>query len=432
MPPDAQPSLPLPAVFSAALQEWAAAQPVIASLVVGVALVAVAYLAFEVTRRYLLTLLARIGSRTRLVWDEALRNQQFFNRLAWAVPLLIVRVGLPYVPALPDGVVVVVQRLVSAAMIIVVANAVGAFIRAFGDIYARSPNAASRPIKSYLQGIVLVVYALAAIVMIAALIDRDPLLILSGIGAASAVLLLVFRDTLLSLVAGMQLTSNDLIRVGDWIEMPQFNADGDVVDIALNTVKVQNWDKTFTVIPTHRFLEHSFKNWRGMQDAGGRRIKRNINIDMSSIRFLEPQEIESLRRFALLRDYFDEKRAEIAEWTDQHPAATENPVNARRLTNVGTFRAYIARYLQERPDIRDDMTFLVRQLQPTAEGLPIELYVFVADVRWAVYEGVQADVFDHLLAILPEFGLRVFQAPSGNDFRQLAADREPGSDAGPS
>jgi len=231
----------------------------------------------------------------------------------------------------------------------------------------------------------------------------------------------VFRDTLLSLVAGIQLTGNDLIRVGDWIEMPQFNADGDVVDIALNTVKVQNWDRTFTVIPTHRFLEQSFKNWRGMQASGGRRIKRSVLLDMSSIRFLEPDEVDDLRRFAVLRPYFDAKLREIDAWTEDHPEAREDPVNARRLTNVGTFRAYVAAYLRGRPDIRHDMTFLVRQLDPTPEGLPLEVYVFVADTRWAVYEGIQSDVFDHLLAILPEFGLRVFQQPSGADVGRLTA-----------
>src|SRR5690606_14362439 len=253
----------------------------------------------------------------------------------------------------------------------------------------------------------------SGVILIAALIDRDPLLIIGSLGAASAVLLLVFRDTLLSLVAGVQLTGNDLIRVGDWIEMPGFDADGFVIDIALNTVTVQNWDKTFTIIPAHKFLENSFKNWRGMQTSGGRRIKRSIYLDMSTVHFLTPEEIEDLSRFALLRPYFEEKKRDIETWLEHHHEGRENPVNSRRLTNVGTFRAYIDLYLRSRPDIATDMTFLVRQLQPTDKGLPIELYVFVNDVRWAIYEGVQGDVFDHLLAILPEFGLRVFQVPSG-------------------
>jgi len=409
-----------PPGWPAALQGWIAAEPVWATLLISGALLLAASLSFVLTRRYLVALIGDLGRRTRFTWDQALHERNFFRRLAWAVPLLIVRTGLPYLPLLPDEVAAMLQRLIAAGMLLVIASALGSFMAAIGDEYARRPQAAARPIKGYLQAIVLVVYIAVAVVVVATLIGRDPLLILGGLGAASAVLLLIFRDTLLSLVAGIQLTGNDLIRVGDWIEMPQFNADGDVVDIALNTVKVQNWDNTFTVIPTHRFLEHSFKNWRGMQASGGRRIKRSILLDMSSIRFLAPAEIDDLGRFALLRPYLDQKRTELAEWASRHPEATGDPVNARRLTNVGTFRAYIAAYLRNRNDIRHDMVFLIRQLDPTSEGLPLEVYVFVADIRWAVYEGVQADVFDHLLAIAPEFRLRVYQRPSGADVTGLA------------
>ena len=409
-----------PPSWSNALQGWIAAEPVWATLLISGALLLAASLSFVLTRRYLVALIGDLGRRTRFTWDQALHERNFFRRLAWAVPLLIVRTGLPYLPLLPDEIAAVLQRLIAAGMLLVIASALGSFMAAIGDEYARRPQAAARPIKGYLQAIVLVVYIAVAVIVVATLIGRDPLLILGGLGAASAVLLLIFRDTLLSLVAGIQLTGNDLIRVGDWIEMPQFNADGDVVDIALNTVKVQNWDNTFTVIPTHRFLEHSFKNWRGMQASGGRRIKRSILLDMSSIRFLAPAEIDDLHRFALLRPYLDQKRTDLAEWASRHPEATGDPVNARRLTNVGTFRAYIAAYLRNRHDIRQDMTFLVRQLDPTSEGLPLEVYVFVADIRWAVYEGIQADVFDHLLAIAPEFRLRVYQRPSGADVTGLA------------
>ncbi len=407
------------AEWQAALGSWVAAQPGPATLVVGLVVVALAIGSFLLTQRYLVVLIGRFTRQTRFSWDQTLHERHFFSRLAWVVPLLVVRSGLPYLPLLGEGVTLLLQRFVAAAMLVVLASAVGAFLGAFGDLYARQPHASVRPIKGYLQAIVLVIYVLVAIVVVATLIGRDPLLILGGLGAASAVLLLVFRDTLLSLVAGIQLTSNDLVRVGDWIEMPQFDADGDVVDIALHTVKVQNWDRTFTIIPTHKFLEHSFRNWRGMQTSGGRRIMRNILVDVSSIRFLEDDEVEDLRRFALLCPYVDAKRADIAAWTKAHPEAAQHRVNARRLTNVGTFRAYVEAYLRARPDIRSDMVFLVRQLEPTPEGLPLQVYVFVADTRWAVYEGVQADVFDHLLAIAPEFGLRVFQQPSGRDLRRL-------------
>lgn len=410
----------LPDLLGETAQRWAEAQPLLASAVALAALLVLAWLAHALTRRYLLSAITRLVQKTNATWDEDFETMGVFRRLARAVPFLVLAAGLPYLPALSPGFERLLQKVITIAIVIVLAHASAALLDAFGRVYARSANASNRPIKGYLQGITLVVYSAAGVILIAALIDRDPLLIIGSLGAASAVLLLVFRDTLLSLVAGVQLTGNDLIRVGDWIEMPGFDADGFVTDIALNTVTVQNWDKTLTIIPAHKFLDNSFKNWRGMQTSGGRRIKRSLLLDMSTVRFLEPDEIDELRRFALLGPYFDSKEVDIDEWLTHNPAGRENPVNARRLTNLGTFRAYVDLYLRARPDIAGDMTFLVRQLQPTGSGIPLELYVFVNDVRWAVYEGVQADVFDHLLAILPEFGLSVFQAPSGNDLKSLA------------
>ncbi len=242
---------------------------------------------------------------------------------------------------------------------------------------------------------------------------------MSGVGAMTAVLLLVFKDTILSLVASVQLTSLDMVRVGDWIEMPQYNADGDVVDVALHTVRVQNWDKTVTTIPTHKLISDSFRNWRAMSESGGRRIKRALHLDVSSIRFLTPAEVERFKGFALLADYIEGKEKELADYNAGLPGKTDAQVNLRRLTNVGTFRAYVFNYLKHHPKVHQHMTLLVRQLQPGPTGLPIEVYAFSNDTAWAVYEGVQADIFDHLLAIVPEFGLSVFQQPSGRDLQNL-------------
>jgi miniconductance mechanosensitive channel len=269
-------------------------------------------------------------------------------------------------------------------------------------------------------------YLVAFVFVVARLADQSPWFFVSGLGAMMAIILLIFRDTLLSLVASVQLTNNDLIRVGDWIEMPQFGADGDVVDIALNAVTVRNWDRTTTVIPTHKFLEHSFKNWRGMFEGGGRRIKRAIHIDTTSIRFLTDEEIARFGRYALLRDYIAAKTAELREHNARLAADPDTIANARRLTNVGTLRAYVAAYLRSHPAIRQDLTFLVRQLAPTPEGLPLEIDVFVRDTRWAHYEGIQADVFDHVLAMVEQFGLALFQRPSGRDVTTaLAEPRRP-------
>lgn len=414
-----EPAAPALPTLPPLLQEFATANPAWSTFVFALGLGLAAWLAFEVSHRYVLRWLYHLGKMTTVAWDDALLKRGFFRLLAWAVPLLIIRAGLPYLPALGPGVTVGLQRTIVALIVVVAALAITAVIRAFGDVYEDTPYATTKPIKSYTQALHLIVFALTLIFMFGVIFGRNPLLVLSSVGAASAILLLVFRDSLLSLVAGMQLTANDHIRVGDWIEMPQFMADGTVIDVALNTVKVQNWDLTFTIIPAHRFLEDSFKNYRGMQASGGRRIERSVTIDLRSIRFLGSDEIDDLRRFALLRTYFDEKLRDIAEWTTENPQALEHPVNSRRLTNIGTFRHYVVRYLKSRPDIHQaEHDFIIRQLEPTPTGLPLEIYVFVKDTRWEVFENVQSDIFDHLLAILPEFGLRLFQSPSGWDVTQ--------------
>jgi miniconductance mechanosensitive channel len=245
------------------------------------------------------------------------------------------------------------------------------------------------------------------------------LILLSGLGAMAAVLILVFQDTLLSLVASVQITSQDIIRVGDWIEMPQLNADGDVIDIALHTVKVQNWDKTITSIPTKRFISDPFKNWRGMQESGGRRIKRSLLLDQQSVHFLSAEESRRLHRFRLLQEYLAEKQNEIDAWNRQLEEQGKEPVNTRRITNIGSFRAYVERYLRSHGGIHQNMTQIVRQLDPTADGLPLEIYCFTNTIDWVRYESIQSDIFDHLLSILPEFGLRAFQHPSGLDLREI-------------
>ncbi|PAL25925.1 mechanosensitive ion channel family protein [Sphingopyxis sp. GW247-27LB] len=342
-------------------------------------------------------------------------------RLANIVPALIISSGIGAVPHLPSAVATVVSNVVAASIILFVAMAISEALGFANRIYDRRPDAASRPIKGYVQVLQIVLYAGAAILIIAALMEQSPLLLLSGLGAMAAVLMLVFKDTILSLVASVQLTSNDMLRVGDWIEMPQMGADGDVIDIALHTIKVQNWDKTITTIPTHRLIADSFKNWRGMSESGGRRIKRSMLLDQSCIRFLSADERRELGRIALIRDHLDRKRDELGEWNARLGEAGREPVNARRITNIGLFRAYVANYLRASARISKDMTLIVRQLAPTPQGLPLEIYCFTTTTAWSDYENIQADIFDHLLAILPEFHLRAFQEPSGLDLRQFAA-----------
>jgi miniconductance mechanosensitive channel len=350
-------------------------------------------------------------------------------RLANIVPALIVSGGIVLVPNLPEWVVAVTRNVVGAFIILTIALAVSSALTFANQIYSRRPDAASRPIKGYIQVAKIVLFMAAAILVIAVLMEESPLLLLSGLGAMAAVLMLVFRDTILSLVASVQLTSNDMLRVGDWIEMPALNADGDVIDIALHTVKVQNWDKTITTIPTHRLISDSYKNYRGMQESGGRRIMRSIPIDQNSVRFLQPEEVRDLRRFALIDEYLDRKHAELESWNASLVDSGRDPVNARRVTNIGTFRAYVAAYLRANERLAKGMTMIVRQLDPTPQGLPLQIYCFTNTTAWAEYEDIQSDIFDHLLAVLPLFKLRLFQQPSGLDLAQLAGPETAASTA---
>jgi miniconductance mechanosensitive channel len=409
-------------IFDAAwMPDWLAHGPAQTWTALGM-VAGVALFLHLVGRRYLLVLLKHVVHRSRVEWDQILYEQKVLHRASLLVPLVVVQVGLGWVPGLPIELLGFLERFVTALMILVGARSISALLSALHEIYLRLPAAEHRPIKSYIQLAQIFVYIVAAIFIIARLADQSPWFFVSGLGAIMAIILLIFRDTLLSLVASVQLTNNDLLRVGDWIEMSQFDADGDVIDIALNNVRVQNWDRTISVIPTHKFLEHSFRNWRGMSESGGRRIKRSIHIDTSTIRFLTDAEIDRLSRFVLLKDYIDTKCSELETYNAAYGDDPEMIVNARRLTNVGTFRAYVINYLRKHPGVNQGMTQIVRQLQPTPEGLPLEIYVFTNNVNWVPYEGIQSDIFDHILAIASEFGLRVYQRPSGYDLKAFEVE----------
>lgn len=372
----------------------------------------VAWVANWVTKRIVLKLLLRLAGRLGFNM-EASHLGRMTARLSNIVPTLVIQPGLAAIPHLPPQLEALAQSLCTAFIMLTVALALAGGLDLLHDFYQRRHDAVYRPIKGYVQVGKLLVYGAAAILILAALMNQSPFLLLSGLGAMAAVLMLVFKDTILSLVASVQIGSNDMVRVGDWIEMPQLDANGDVVDIALHTVKVQNFDKTITTIPTHRLISESFRNWRGMAESGGRRIMRSIMIDQNSIAFLDDAMLESLSRFELLKAYLDGKLEELGRWNDAQGAGEQ--VNTRRLTNIGTFRAYMLAYLEARTDIASDKTLLVRQLAPGEYGLPLEIYAFADTTEWAEYERIQGDIFDHLLAILPEFGLRLFQRPTGVD-----------------
>ena len=398
-------------------------RPYLATATALLALSAVAWLSNFIVKSVLLRVLDRILSHTRFGRDPELRRQGVVERLANIVPALVISTGIALVPHLPPDVAIVVRNVAHAFILLTAALAISAALNIVDILYHRRPEGLAAPIKGYVQVAKIAIYVIAVLLMIAILVDRSPLILLSGLGAMAAVLILVFQDTLLSLVAGIQISSTDMVRVGDWVEIPAQDADGAVIEIALHTVKVQNWDKTITTVPIRKLVTDSFKNWRGMQESGGRRIKRAIYLDQTSIRFLTGEDHERLGAIAHLAEYLERKQAEITAWNRQLGERGKIPANTRRTTNIGTFRAYVENYLRSHPGVHQEMSLMVRQLPPSSEGLPLEIYCFANTVVWVDYEAIQSDIFDHLYAILPEFDLRVFQNPSGRDLQLLAAER---------
>lgn len=398
---------------------WLAELPPLANEIISLAiLLTAAVVVAQVFKRVVVKLLKEAARHTRATWDDLVLEYKVFDRLVQVVPALLIYFGARLLPGLPPQLIQIIGNLSLAYIALMVTLAVGALLSAVNAIYSQYPISRDRPIKGFIQITKIFLYVLGGVVIFSILLAKSPAVLLTGFGAMTAILLLIFRDTILALVASVQMSSLDMVRVGDWIEMPLYNADGEIVDVALHTIKVQNWDKTFTMIPTHKLISESFKNWRGMKETGGRRIKRSINFDVNTVRFLSEAEVDKFREFRLLQDYIERRKAELAEY-NRKLGKTAN-VNLRRLTNFGTFRAYLLSYLENHPRIRQDMTLMVRQLQPTEAGMPLEIYCFTATTDWSQYEGIQADIFDHILAHCAEFGLAVFQSPTGQDFRALA------------
>ena len=382
-------------------------------------LIAVAWILNFIVKKVLLRLVERALKLSPIPDVGGDLIEKVIARLSNIVPAMVFTHGIAWVPHLPEKVAYVIRAVAASFIILTLAMALCGVLNIVETLYNQRPIAASRPIKGYIQLFKLGIYLVAGILIIATLIDKSPIILLSGLGAMAAVLMLVFQDTLLSLVASIQISANGLVKVGDWIEMPNLNADGTVIDIALHTVKVRNFDRTITTFPTRRLITDPFKNWRGMQESGGRRIKRAIYIDQTSIHFLTEQERENVRRMPLLRDYLDVKEKEIAEWNSRlSDGKIDFPVY-RRLTNVGTFRVYVERFLHNHPEIAKDDTILVRQMDPGPTGLPIEIYCYTTTTDWNAYEAIMSDIFDHLYSILNQFGLFAYQQPSGRDFRKI-------------
>ncbi len=396
----------------------------IANAAIIVVIMAVSFLAYFIAKKLLLKLLKMVIAKSRTKWDDTFFQHRVFEHMILVVPALVVYAAAP----LSLSAQVWLQRMSVCLIVYALVLAFDKFLDAVNDIYRRYESSKTKPIRGYLQVLKIAAYIISIIIIISTLTNRSPLLLLGGIGAATAVLLLVFQNTILGFVASIQLTGNDMVRIGDWIEMSKHNADGAVTEITLHTVKVQNWDNTVSTIPTYALVSESFKNWRSMQETGGRRIKRAVNIDMASIKFCDEQMLERYKKIELIREYLERTTKEICQYNHTHNThgihGSASMVNGRKPTNIGIFRTYIDIYLQNHPRVHRDMFRLVRNLDPSEHGLPVEIYVFANTTKWAEYEAIQADIFDHVLAVIPEFDLRIFQSPSGYDLAHMHKTKE--------
>ncbi|CEI51646.1 mechanosensitive ion channel family protein [Acinetobacter bereziniae] len=401
------------------IQEWSDQYPWLEMLTSLSILLFFAFLANFIAKQVVVRGIRKLISKMKFAYSEIFSEHSVIRRVANIVPAIVILNGISTVPHLSVKVVSLVQMASQAFIFLTIALALSELLNVFNLFYQRNPKSLNKPIKGYLQLVKLIVFIVCGLLVLGTFLKKDVFTLLAGFGAMAAVLLLVFQNTILSLVASVQISSYDMVRIGDWIEMPSLNADGDVIDMSLHTITVQNFDKTFTTIPTNKLVTDTFRNWRGMKLLGARRIKRSIFIDQTSIHFITQEEQQKLKAFLLLDQYLDNKQSELETFNQQFE--NQSIYNQRRLTNIGTFRAYVEFYLKQHSGIAKNQSLIIRQLQPTSEGIPLEIYAFANTTVWNDYEAIQSDIFDHLMAIIPEFGLRIYQAPSGSDLRSLAS-----------
>jgi miniconductance mechanosensitive channel len=391
-------------------------------LTVGIDLLLLFVIAFVVDfigRRIILNFVKKYVRRSKSEYDDIFMDRKVFLGLSHILPAAIVYYALPYVIDDIGVSIVFWQKAIIIYIIVMVLMVTARFLRAVEYIGLQTERFQGKPISSYVQVFILVAYIIGGVFIISMLVGKSPLTIITAFGAATAVILLIFRDTILGLVASIQISANDMVRLGDWVSMDKYGADGDVIEINLTTVKVRNWDKTITTVPTYAFISDSFKNWRGMQTMGVRRIKRALHIDLSTVRFVDEDMRQRFSRFERVKGYVEKRQKEIDEYNQTKKVDKQELINGRHMTNLGVFRQYALAYLEEHPKIDQKETVMVRQLQPTETGLPLEIYCFSTDIAWVNYERIQSDLFDHLIAAASKFGLRIFQNPSGGDFQRV-------------
>ena len=379
----------------------------------------IAFAADAICRCVLLRVVAHLIKRTKAVWDDLVFDRKIMVHLSRMVAPIIIYLFIPVAFAeTSSSTLGFIQRICLIYILVSFLSFIHFFLKAIYIVYSEKEQFRDRPLKGMLQTVQVLLWFVGAIVIVSILINKSPVILLAGLGTSAAILMLVFKDSIMGFVSGVQLSANDMLKVGDWIAMPKYGADGTVIEVTLNTVKVRNWDNTITTIPPYLLVSDSFQNWRGMHESGGRRVKRSINIDMTSVKFCTSEMLAKYRKIRLLKDYVEHTEQVIEEYNIENHIDNSILVNGRRQTNLGVFRAYLTVYLKNQPGVNQELTCMVRQLQPTDHGIPMELYFFSANKDWIPYEGVQADVFDHVLAIIPEFDLQVFQSPSGRDFQR--------------
>ena len=393
--------------------------PIFVDLIILAILIVLAIIANYIAKRVILKIVEHFAARSKTEWDDVLVKRKFFRRLSHFAPALVIYL-MSTVLFENDTAIFITRRIAEIYMLFVAIFTIDSFLSSVVDIYHNYDTSGKFPVRIIAQVAKILLFTIIGIIILSTIIGQSPAFFIGGLGAMAAVLMLIFKDPILGLAAGIQLSANKMVRVGDWIEMPKYGADGDVVDISLTTVKIQNFDKTIVTIPTFALVSDGVKNWRGMSESGGRRIKRSVFIDMTSVKFCTQEMIEKFSKIQYLNTYVLDKNKELSGFNAANKIDNTVLVNGRRMTNLGTFRAYLVSYLKDHPKIHKDLTLIVRQLDPGPTGLPIEIYVFSSDQNWSNYEAIQADIFDHILAVIPEFDLRVYQNPTGSDFQNLA------------
>ncbi len=384
-------------------------------IIISVILLFVCSIVNFITKRVLLNYLAKFVRSNNFKWDDIMLENKVFHKLSHLIPGMLIFSFAEFYNEFDY----ILRKIAVIYILITISMIFKSILESIDSIYRQNPLSKERPIKGLLQIIEIAIYIMIGIAIISILINQNPIYLLSGVGAVTAVVTLIFKDIIIGFVSGIQLSWNDMLRIGDWVEMPKYNADGDVLDISLYSVKIQNWDKTISTIPTSAFITDSFKNWRGMREFGARRVKRSVLIDMNTVKICSDEMIERFKKIEFIKQYIEEKSREIEHYNKDNLVNTDYYINGRHLTNLGVFRVYITNYIKNRINILQGSTVMVRQLAPGENGIPIELYLFVADTIWANYESIQADIFDHILAVVDVFELKIFQHPTGNDIKQL-------------